>query len=275
MKRHLSAVAIVAVLSAPLARAQDPVTGSFSITWEEIQARAAGANGMSRSVLRAPTATLDELEIHVTALPAGKTTHPPHTHPNEELIIVREGTLDAYQSGKTHRVGPGSIIFEASNEPHNVTNVGDTTAVYHVINWASPGTLKKKAAGAEAAIQALYREWRQAGQQRGAAGYASFFAEDAVLLPPQGAPVAGRAAIAEWQQRSEQEAAYRMLPERVREDELQIGAGWALHRSTLSGTRVEKAGGAAEPFAVKYFDMLRQKPDGDWELTHRMWSPAS
>ena len=54
---------------------------------------------------------------------------------NEELIIVKEGTLDTFQSGVTRRVGTGGIIFHASNEPHNVTNVGTTPATYFVINW--------------------------------------------------------------------------------------------------------------------------------------------
>jgi len=145
MIRHGLSLAAALALAAPLAFAQEPVQGSFAITWDEIQQKPTGASGMSRSVLRAPTATLDELEIHVTALPAGKTTHAPHTHPNEEIIVVREGTLEAFQNGKTRRVGPGGLLFMASNEPHNVTNVGDSTAVYFVINWHSPGTLAKKA----------------------------------------------------------------------------------------------------------------------------------
>jgi uncharacterized protein (TIGR02246 family) len=230
---------------------------------------------MSRSLFRQRTATLDELELHVTALPPGRTTHAPHTHPNEEIIIIREGTLEAYQNGKTRRLGPGSVIFEASNDPHNVTNVGDTTAVYHVINWASPGTLRPKpAADAREAVQALYREWSRAVRERGAEGYAAYFAEDAVLLPPDAAPVAGRAAIREWQERTQREATHETRPERVSVDELQTGEAWALHRTTLHGTRVPKAGGAAEPFVMKYFDVLRRKADGGWEFTHRMWNPS-
>ena len=128
-----------ALLAAVPASAQQPVQGSFAITWDEIQAKPTGTSGMARSVLRAPTATLDELEIHVTALPAGKTTHAPHTHANEEMIVIREGTLDAYQNGKLTRVGPGSLLFMGSNEPHNVTNVGQTPAIYYVIGWTVPG----------------------------------------------------------------------------------------------------------------------------------------
>jgi quercetin dioxygenase-like cupin family protein len=139
------AAAALALASALRLSAEEPVQGSFAITWDEIQQKPTSANGQARSVLRARTATLDELEIHVTALPAGKTTHPPHTHANEEVIVIREGTLDVFQNGKTRRVGPGGLLFMASNEPHNVTNVGDTTAVYYVVSWHSPGTLQKKA----------------------------------------------------------------------------------------------------------------------------------
>jgi quercetin dioxygenase-like cupin family protein len=151
MPRLLRAATLAAALLAALALAsralaQEPIQGSFAITWDEIQKRPAGPSGLSRSVLRAPTATLDELEIHVTALPAGKTTHPPHTHANEEVIVIREGTLEVFQNGKTRRVGPGGLLFMASNEPHNVTNVGETTAVYYVVAWHSPGTLQKKGA---------------------------------------------------------------------------------------------------------------------------------
>jgi quercetin dioxygenase-like cupin family protein len=161
-----------ALLAAIPASAQQPVQGSFAITWEEIQAKPTGASGMARSVLRSPTATLDELEIHVTALPAGKTTHAPHTHANEEMIVIREGTLDAYQNGKVTRVGPGSLLFMGSNEPHNVTNVGDTTAVYHVINWASPGTKQSASANPGDDVRTFYKDFRLTSAKGGEA-YAS------------------------------------------------------------------------------------------------------
>jgi quercetin dioxygenase-like cupin family protein len=95
--------------------------------------------GAVRQVMRTPTPTLDELEIHISTLAPGKSPHAPHQHEHEELLIVKEGTLDAFQSGATRRVGPGGIIFQASNELHNVTNVGTTPATYFVIGWTIPG----------------------------------------------------------------------------------------------------------------------------------------
>jgi quercetin dioxygenase-like cupin family protein len=117
--------------------------------WESLSPKPTDV-GQYRHVVRAPTATLDELEMHVTTLNPGQTSHAPHRHPNEELVIISSGKIEAYSNGQTKVLGPGSIIFNASNQLHGVRNVGTEPATYHVINWASPGTLKKKA-GAEGA----------------------------------------------------------------------------------------------------------------------------
>jgi quercetin dioxygenase-like cupin family protein len=98
--------------------------------------------GAVRQVMRTPTPTLDELEIHISTLNPGKSPHAPHQHQHEELLILKEGTLETFQSGATRRVGPGGIIFQASNELHNVTNVGQAPATYYVIGWTVPGAPK-------------------------------------------------------------------------------------------------------------------------------------
>jgi quercetin dioxygenase-like cupin family protein len=117
--------------------------------WTKIEAKET-RTGASRDFFRGPTATLDQLECHVTTLKPGQAPHAPHAHPEEELIIVKEGTIEAMQKGETKQVGPGSIIFEASNELHGLRNVGSTPATYFVIKWFSPGMLKvKKVAGSQ------------------------------------------------------------------------------------------------------------------------------
>ena len=100
------------------------------------------AYGSTRAIVRAPTATLAELEMHVTTLNPGQTSHAPHTHANEELIILKEGTLETLSLGQWKRVEPGSIIFNASNDLHGVKNVGTVPATYHVVNWKSTTTPK-------------------------------------------------------------------------------------------------------------------------------------
>jgi XRE family transcriptional regulator, regulator of sulfur utilization len=111
--------------------------GSTAMSWEQIEA---GKGTQHKPVFRSPTATLDELEMHITQLPPGKASHPPHRHPYEEIIIVRTGTVEALVDGQQRRLGPGAVIFQASNMLHNIKNVGQTPATYHVISWKTPAT---------------------------------------------------------------------------------------------------------------------------------------
>jgi quercetin dioxygenase-like cupin family protein len=117
------------------------VLGSSVFDWSSIPVKQTSA-GSTRSFVKAPTATLEELEIHVTTLDPGKMPHPPHKHPNEELIILRQGTVEALSSGRWQRVGPGSVIFNASNDLHGLRNVGTEPAIYHVINFKTSATPK-------------------------------------------------------------------------------------------------------------------------------------
>jgi len=123
--------------------ARRAVLGSAIFDWNSFTAKP-NKTGAVRTVVQQPTATLDELEIHITTLNRGETPHPPHQHPDEELVIVKEGTVESLVNGELKRVGPGSIIFQAANQMHSIRNVGDGPATYHVIKWNSPGMLIKK-----------------------------------------------------------------------------------------------------------------------------------
>lgn len=123
--------------------APSPVMGSKVFDWADLPVQKT-SRGETRQVCRAATATLDELECHVTTLNVGEQAHPPHQHPDEELIIVKEGTVEALVNGELKTVGPGSVIFQAADQLHGIRNVGNTPATYHVIKWNSPGMLKKK-----------------------------------------------------------------------------------------------------------------------------------
>ena len=119
------------------------VLDSTAWKWEDIASRKTDV-GEYRHVVRQPTRTLTELEMHITTLKPHTSSHAPHTHPNEEMVIVKEGTLQAHVNGKEIVVGPGSVLFFASMQPHAVQNIGDTPATYHVINWKSASTTDKQ-----------------------------------------------------------------------------------------------------------------------------------
>ncbi len=138
-------VAVSSTLAVVAAQQPAPVLKSQVFDWTAMTPKE-NAYGSSRPVVRAPTVTLDELEMHVTTLNPGQTSHAPHQHGNEELIILREGTLETLSLGQWKRVGPGSIIFNAANDLHGVKNVGTVPAVYHVVNWKTPATPKSAVA---------------------------------------------------------------------------------------------------------------------------------
>jgi quercetin dioxygenase-like cupin family protein len=140
---HPAKLALIVVVSASLGAAatltaQKRALRSTVFEWTTADTKP-NDWGAVRQVMRDPTPTLDELEIHISTLKPGQSPHAPHQHQHEELLILKEGTLDTFQSGATRRVGPGGIIFQASNEMHNVTNVGQTPATYYVIGWTVPG----------------------------------------------------------------------------------------------------------------------------------------
>jgi hypothetical protein len=94
------------------AQSRKPIMQSSVFEWTSVEAKPT-KTGARRDFFDAPTATLDQLECHVTTINPGEAPHAPHQHADEELIIVKEGTLEAMQNGVTKQ-GPGSIIFEAS-----------------------------------------------------------------------------------------------------------------------------------------------------------------
>ena len=134
--RDIAVALIAASGTLAVMAAQQPaaILKSQVFDWSSVAPREV-AYGSVRQFLRAPTVTLAELEMHVTTLNAGQTSHAPHQHANEELIILKEGTLETLSLGEWKRIGPGSIIFNASNDLHGVRNVGTGPAVYHVVNW--------------------------------------------------------------------------------------------------------------------------------------------
>lgn len=135
----LTGCSVLSVIA--LAQSQKPLMGSSVFDWKTIEVKPTKV-GERRDFFQSPTATLDELECHVTTVNPGEEPHAPHQHPDEELIIVKEGTLEFLVNGEKRTAGPGSVVFQASNQLHGIRNVGKTPATYHVIRWKSPGMTK-------------------------------------------------------------------------------------------------------------------------------------
>jgi mannose-6-phosphate isomerase-like protein (cupin superfamily) len=68
-------------------------------------------------------------------LDPGQTPHAPHTHAEEEVMIVESGTGEIFCDGKTTKVGPGSVMYTTPNAPHGIVNTGKTPIVFYFVKW--------------------------------------------------------------------------------------------------------------------------------------------
>lgn len=143
-RRDLIAAAIAACITltcVSLAGEPAKLLDSSAWNWADFTAKKTPV-GEVRAVVDQPTRTLGNLEMHITTLNPHTASHPPHTHPNEEMVVVKEGTLQAHLNGKEVVVTAGGVLFYASMQPHAVQNIGDTPATYYVINWATEKSKK-------------------------------------------------------------------------------------------------------------------------------------
>jgi XRE family transcriptional regulator, regulator of sulfur utilization len=113
--------------------------GSWVVEWDGVAVKSTDS-GSVRNFFNGPTATLKNLDVHVTTLNPGGAPHAPHKHPNEEMLIVRSGTIEALINGEWTKVGAGGVVFLASNIFHGVRNAGNEPAVYHVIGFRTADT---------------------------------------------------------------------------------------------------------------------------------------
>ena len=68
-------------------------------------------------------------------LNAGATPHPPHSHPEEEFMLITEGTGEMTVEGKPVKVGPGVMMYCAANKLHGIVNTGKTPLLFYFWKW--------------------------------------------------------------------------------------------------------------------------------------------
>lgn len=123
---------LLPALAVATAAAENKATPAQVFEYEDLPVKKSPQTE-SRAVFSGETHTAYPLSVHITKLAAGQMPHAPHRHPNEEVICLRSGQLDANFGGKITHVTAGSIIYMASMEEHSWKNPGPEPAEYFVI----------------------------------------------------------------------------------------------------------------------------------------------
>lgn len=108
--------------------------GSKFYDWNEVEFKTTKKGG-KRQFMQRPTALLSELEMHVTTLSEGVTSHGEHVHDAEEIILVIKGDVEESIAGEKHKLGPGSLILLMDDVPHGIRNVGTGPCEYFAFKW--------------------------------------------------------------------------------------------------------------------------------------------
>jgi mannose-6-phosphate isomerase-like protein (cupin superfamily) len=86
-----------------------------------------------------PTDQLSGVSAGACVLDPGMSPHPIHQHPEEEFLIVGEGTGEIECDGKVTKVGAGAMMYCAGNTWHGITNTGKTPMTFYWSKWMAKG----------------------------------------------------------------------------------------------------------------------------------------
>lgn len=128
-----------------LVHSMEQVMQTKVVTWGDAKVEKTGS-GTVRQYFRAPTSTLLKLGLRARTLAPGESPHPerPNARSGEELLLVKNGTLEIKLGEETQTLSAGSAVFLSANQKHVIQNTSDTEVTYYVVDWVSPGMNGKR-----------------------------------------------------------------------------------------------------------------------------------
>jgi uncharacterized protein (TIGR02246 family) len=141
---------------------------------------------------------------------------------------------------------------------------------------AAIGTRSSSAAQADlpadlAAIRVVTSGIIAADNTGDAASVIRFYADDAVLLPPNGASVVGKDAIRE---RYEEGFRHFRFAISSSSEETHVFGDWAFDRGSTTGKTVPKTDETSRRIHDKYVMILHREPAGSWKIARLIWNAA-
>lgn len=91
---------------------------------------------------RGPTRSVADMGCHASVLAPGCSPHPPHVHPEEEILIPLHGEVELViatapddPKPRRERLRPGSFVYYPAGQHHTIHNPGSTPVAYLMFKW--------------------------------------------------------------------------------------------------------------------------------------------
>jgi mannose-6-phosphate isomerase-like protein (cupin superfamily) len=68
-------------------------------------------------------------------LKPGMSPHPPHQHPEEEIMVVTEGAGVISVEGKITKVAAGAMMYCPAGKLHGIVNTGKSPLLFYYFKW--------------------------------------------------------------------------------------------------------------------------------------------
>jgi quercetin dioxygenase-like cupin family protein len=91
--------------------------------------------GEQRTFFEGATDQLKSLTVGSIALKPGDEPHPPHKHPEEEILLITAGRGTIFVEGKSTPVKTGDLMYSAGNRLHGVKAAPDSPMTFYYFKW--------------------------------------------------------------------------------------------------------------------------------------------
>jgi len=141
-----------------------------------------------------------------------------------------------------------------------------------VLLAVAPNGLRAQQPMASDAVRAVANGIIAADNARDIDRVMSFYADDAVLMPPNASPVTGHRAI-----RPRYETLFAAMSPAIVStlDEVRVAGDWAFVRGKNTGVLRSRSGGETRALNDVFVMILQRQGDGQWKIARLIWHRAS
>lgn len=100
------------------------------------------------------TRTHDDIACHYSLLSPGHSPHPPHTHVEEEILIILKGEADILiadgpqpDGARVEHLRPGSFVYYPAYQHHTIRNSPDVPVAYLMFKWRTASNKPQQVLG--------------------------------------------------------------------------------------------------------------------------------